>query len=102
MGDALVAAAQDAGIRVTLLDTCYLAGGFGAPLQGPQLRFGDGDAAGWASRASELHAAPHARVGAAIHSVRAVPAAELQTVAGWGARAAGPAAFPPVRAAGRE
>ena len=83
MGDALVAAAQDAGIRITLLDTCYLAGGIGAPLEGPQLRFGDGDAAGWASRASELQAAPHARVGAAIHSVRAVPVAALQTVADW-------------------
>jgi formiminoglutamate deiminase len=83
MGDALVAAAQDAGIRITLLDTCYLAGGIGTPLEGPQLRFGDGDAAGWASRASERHAAPHARVGAAIHSVRAVPAAALQTVADW-------------------
>jgi formiminoglutamate deiminase len=83
MGDALIAAARDAGIRITLLDTCYLAGGVGAPLQGPQLRFGDGDAAGWASRASELRAAPHARIGAAIHSVRAVPAAALPTVAAW-------------------
>jgi len=83
MGDALVVAAQDAGIRITLLDTCYLAGGFGAPLQGPQLRFGDGDAAGWASRACELRGAAHARVGAAIHSVRAVPATALETVAGW-------------------
>ena len=28
MGEALIAAAADAGIRITLLDTCYLAGGF--------------------------------------------------------------------------
>ncbi|GAA3302929.1 hypothetical protein GCM10020295_50150 [Streptomyces cinereospinus] len=29
MGEALVAAAADAGIRITLLDTCYLSSGFG-------------------------------------------------------------------------
>jgi len=83
MGDALVAAAQEAGIRITLLDTCYLAGGVGTPLQGPQLRFGDGDADGWVNRVSELRAAPHAKIGAAIHSVRAVPPAAIETVAGW-------------------
>ena len=32
MGDALIAAAREAGIRITLLDTCYLAGGIGEPL----------------------------------------------------------------------
>jgi formiminoglutamate deiminase len=83
MGEALLAAAQEAGIRITLLDTCYLAGGIGSPLQGPQLRFGDGDADGWASRASELRPAPHARIGAAIHSVRAVPPPAVRAVAGW-------------------
>ena len=82
-GEALLAAAGEAGIRITLLDTCYLTGGIGQELQGPQLRFGDGDAAGWAARASALRAAPSARVGAAIHSVRAVPAAQLKTVAAW-------------------
>jgi formiminoglutamate deiminase len=83
MGEALLAAAQAAGIRITLLDACYLTGGVGAPLQGPQLRFGDGDADGWASRASELRPAAHARIGAAIHSVRAVPPAAIQVLADW-------------------
>ena len=82
-GAALVQAAADAGIRITLLDTCYLAGGIGRPLVGVQLRFGDGDAAGWARRAEDLRGAEHARVGAAIHSVRAVPADQLATVASW-------------------
>ena len=45
MRAALRAAAADAGIRLTLLDTCYLAGGFDTPLEGPQLRFGDRDVA---------------------------------------------------------
>ena len=45
MRAALRAAAADAGIRLTVLDTCYLAGGFDTPLEGPQLRFGDRDVA---------------------------------------------------------
>jgi formiminoglutamate deiminase len=83
MGEALIAAARDAGIRITLLDACYLAGGVGQELQGPQLRFGDGDAAGWADRASAMNDGERARIGAAIHSVRAVPADQLRTVAEW-------------------
>ncbi|HYO36500.1 MAG TPA: formimidoylglutamate deiminase, partial [Geodermatophilus sp.] len=83
VGEALLAAADDAGIRITLLDTCYLSGGFGRALQGPQLRFGDVDAAAWADRASRLRSTARARIGAAVHSVRAVPADELGTVAAW-------------------
>ncbi|HEX7744410.1 MAG TPA: amidohydrolase family protein, partial [Micromonosporaceae bacterium] len=52
MSAALVEAAAQAGIRITLLDTCYLTATVdGAPLAGPQRRFGDGDAAAWAERA---------------------------------------------------
>ncbi len=83
VGEALLAAADDAGIRITLLDTCYLSGGFGRPLQGPQLRFGDGDATAWSARAARLRGTARARIGAAIHSVRAVPADQLGTVAAW-------------------
>jgi formiminoglutamate deiminase len=83
MGAALIEAAEQVGVRLTLLDTCYVAGGFGEPLHEPQLRFGDGDADGWAKRASALEDAPHARIGAAIHSVRAVPADQLGVVADW-------------------
>ena len=50
-------AARDAGLRIALLDTCYLAGGIGEPLAGVQQRFGDGDADGWAARADALRAA---------------------------------------------
>jgi formiminoglutamate deiminase len=99
MGHALVEAAADAGVRLTLLDTCYLAGGLGADghsaLEGPQLRFGDHDAATWALRVDDLRdhtdgGPAHLRVGAAIHSVRAVPRAELATVAGWARRGRDP------------
>ncbi|WP_327067232.1 formimidoylglutamate deiminase [Kitasatospora sp. NBC_01302] len=83
MGEALIEAAARAGIRITLLDTCYLSSGFGAELTKPQLRFGDGDALAWAERADALKPREHARIGAAIHSVRAVPAEQLSTVAHW-------------------
>ena len=83
MGTATVAAAADAGIRLTLLDVCYLAGGVGQPLVGPQLRFGDGDAQAWAVRVDGIKPTCGMRVGAAIHSVRAVPAAQLSPVVQW-------------------
>ncbi|GAA2130946.1 formimidoylglutamate deiminase [Kitasatospora kazusensis] len=83
MGHALIEAAERAGIRITLLDTCYLSSGFGAAVTEPQLRFSDGDAEAWAERVSALKPAGHARIGAAIHSVRAVPADQLGTVARW-------------------
>ncbi|WP_093800553.1 formimidoylglutamate deiminase [Streptomyces sp. Wb2n-11] len=83
MGEALIAAAAEAGIRITLLDTAYLASGFGTPPNRPQRRFSDGTADAWAERASLLKDRDHARIGAAIHSVRAVPAGQLATVAAW-------------------
>ncbi|MFI5890950.1 formimidoylglutamate deiminase [Actinoplanes sp. NPDC051513] len=83
MGHALIEAARDAGIRITLLDTLYLQSGVdGAPLEGVQRRFGDQDPQRWAERVADLVAAPHARIGAAIHSVRAVPAHHLGELAG--------------------
>jgi formiminoglutamate deiminase len=93
MGKALLAAAADAGIRLTLLDACYVSGGVGQDLKGPQLRFGDGDAASWADRVSALDGASHARIGAAIHSVRAVPADQLETVASWAGQRRSPLHF---------
>ncbi|TCB90116.1 formimidoylglutamate deiminase [Micromonospora zingiberis] len=88
MSAALVEAAAHAGIRLTLLDTCYLTASVdGKPLTGSQLRFGDGDASRWAERVDAFTPdGEHARLGAAIHSVRAVPAEQLATVAGWAHR----------------
>jgi formiminoglutamate deiminase len=90
MGEALIAAAGEAGIRITLLDTAYVSSGFGAPPDPHQSRFSDGDAQAWAVRASALKGSDHARIGAAIHSVRAVPAEQLATVAGWAAERKAP------------
>jgi formiminoglutamate deiminase len=85
MGEALIAAAREAGVRIALLDTCYLAAGFGRAPEGVQIRFSDGDAEAWASRVGAL-AQKHAGeddvvIGAAIHSVRAVPRDQLAIVA---------------------
>jgi formiminoglutamate deiminase len=78
MGHRLVAAAAEAGIRITLLDTLYLTSTVdGRPLAGPQVRFGDGDVDAWFGRFREIRVEPHARVAAAMHSVRAVPAGSL-------------------------
>ncbi|CAO0835500.1 5'-deoxyadenosine deaminase [Streptomyces microflavus] len=83
MGEALIAAAAEAGIRITLLDTAYLAAGFGEKPNRHQLRFSDTTADAWAERASLLKGDDHTLIGAAIHSVRAVPADQLATVAAW-------------------
>lgn len=86
MAVALAEAARDAGVRLTLLDTCYLAGGLDrhgyADLTGVQLRFGDRDEDAWADRVGLLAAQPPAGMllGVAAHSVRAVPAAALRRV----------------------
>jgi formiminoglutamate deiminase len=93
-GRLLVEAAAAAGLRITLLDACYLAAGFASggeplPLTGPQLRFGDGSAAAWAERLAEFGCdphgmvAPHARLGAAIHSVRAVGPDQMPEIIAW-------------------
>jgi formiminoglutamate deiminase len=92
MGGALVAAAAEAGVRLTLLDTCYLRAGFraGSPLTGAQVRFSDGDAERWIDRVEDLagRAGSGWRLGAAVHSVRAVDDRSMGVVAGW-ARARG-------------
>jgi formiminoglutamate deiminase len=72
MGRAVIEAAREAGIRITLLDTCYLHGGIGREPEGAQLRFSDGTADQWAERIDGLEPTGRARLGAAIHSVRAV------------------------------
>jgi len=83
MGRALIAAAADAGIRITLIDACYLHGGIGEPPVGPQTRFSDGSANAWAERVEALRDEESVRIGAAIHSVRTVDPGAAAIVAGW-------------------
>ena len=74
-GHAVIEAAREAGIRLTLLDTCYLQGGIEA--------FRDADADAWAGRVDALEDGDLLRIGAAIHSVRAVPPDAMRVVAEW-------------------
>ena len=84
MGEAVRHAARDAGLRLTLLDTCYLSGGLTTdghlPLSPDQRRFGDADADRWAARVRLLSDDATTRIGAAIHSVRAVPRDSIPVV----------------------
>jgi formiminoglutamate deiminase len=85
MGEAVIQAARDAGLRLTLLDTCYLAGGLSGdghvPLDEVQRRFTDGDVDRWATRVAALTPDATTRIGAAVHSVRAVPRDDLRAMA---------------------
>jgi formiminoglutamate deiminase len=86
MGEALAEAARRAGVRLTLIDICYLRAGLdGRPLAGAQVRFGDGGAGAWAERAGAFRERPGVRVAAGIHSVRAVDERAMATVAAWAA-----------------
>jgi formiminoglutamate deiminase len=84
MGIALIQAATEAGIRLTLLDACYLTGGLTAtghlPLDRVQIRFSDSDVEHWEARVGRLTDLAQVRIGAAVHSVRAVPADALSMI----------------------
>jgi formiminoglutamate deiminase len=89
MGEALMSAAAEAGIRITLLDTLYLHGGLtGAGYSEPEIaqrRFSDGTVGAWIERVAALGATDRRRIGAAIHSVRAVDPGAMGTIARWAA-----------------
>jgi formiminoglutamate deiminase len=84
LGQALIRAATQEGIRITLIDACYLRGGVdGRPLEGAQRSFSDGDAEAWVRRMDALEGGDGVRIGAAIHSVRAVDPPSMRVVAAW-------------------
>jgi formiminoglutamate deiminase len=95
LGMAVIAAARKTGIRLTLVDSCYLFGGVDRrPLAGVQRTFSDGDVDRWAERMDELEDEVHdgdgIRIGAAIHSVRAVDPESMRVVAAWARRRGAP------------
>jgi formiminoglutamate deiminase len=86
MAEAVISAAWEVGIRICLLDTCYLRAGFDDEEPGDaQRRFTHPNAETWAAGVTELAARyegnPAVVIGTAIHSVRAVDEASLATVA---------------------
>jgi len=85
----VIAAAEDVGIRIVLLNTCYAAGGIGRPLEPAQRRFATPDLdaflAETAALADRYRGNPLVTVGVAPHSVRAVPRAWLALLRRWAA-----------------
>jgi formimidoylglutamate deiminase len=82
MSQALITAARETGIRLTLLPVLYMTGGFdGRPLGARQKRFGH-DVDGYLRLFETLHAqsGDMLRVGCALHSLRAVPADAMRAV----------------------
>ncbi len=82
MERAILDAARDAGIRITLLDTLYLRGGLDAdgvvlPLDPVQRRFSDGSVTAWSARRESLPDSRTALIGAAVHSIRGVDPIDL-------------------------
>jgi formiminoglutamate deiminase len=71
--EVMMRAAEAAGIRMTLIDACYLHGGLP--------RFRDRDAKAWVERVTAVEPAPQIRMGAAIHSIRAVDKDSARLVA---------------------
>ena len=98
-------AAGDAGIRLTLLDTCYLAGGLTGdghlPLDAVQQRFCDGDVDAWAA-GSARPATGRRPCGSVPPSTRSAPCRRAPARPWWRPRRGPAAARAPVRAAGRE
>ena len=80
---AIIQAARDSGIRLTLLQTDYVTGGFSAPLTGGQIRFDSGAEQEFLDQldllGSELTGARES-LGMVCHSVRAVPLTRFQTM----------------------
>lgn len=84
MGEMLIGAARLQGIRITLIDACYLRGGLdGRALDEAQQSFSDGDVDRWVQRVDQLKDVDGVRIAAAIHSVRAVDPRSMRTVAAW-------------------
>ncbi len=82
MSDALIHAAREVGIRLTLLPVLYVSGGFdGRALSARQRRFGN-DVAGYLRLFEHLWRQQDdgLRVGCALHSLRAVPEAAMREV----------------------
>jgi len=68
LDQAVVEAAREAGIRLVLLDVCYMTGDVGKPLEGAQGRFASRSVDEFLESAKRIEA-----LGLVAHSIRAVP-----------------------------
>lgn len=84
MSKAVAAAAEEVGIRITVLETLYLHGGLDAdgysPLAPSQRRFSDGSADRFLVRTAGLSDNGLTKFGKAIHSIRAVDPDSIEQI----------------------
>ena len=80
LDEALVLAADRAGIRLKALDVCYLTGDVGQPLDLNQRRFGSASVEAFVDSAHALQSrlSPTGSLGLVAHSIRAVPPEALE------------------------
>jgi formimidoylglutamate deiminase len=78
----VIAAAQSVGIRIVLLRSAYMRSGYDLPPDPGQIRFFE-SATQFIENMEALAAATNVPVGAAPHSLRAVPLRELKEIAAW-------------------
>ncbi|MGN6381274.1 MAG: formimidoylglutamate deiminase [Dyella sp.] len=93
MSLALIEAAKEAGIALTLLPVLYMTGGFdGRALNERQRRFGHAEVSDYVRllEALRAHESPDLRVGIALHSLRAVPEVAMRSLLATGAAQIGP------------
>jgi formiminoglutamate deiminase len=87
MSDAVVRAAREAGLRITLLRVLYQRGGYEKPAEGAQLRYCDEDIESAFEDVQSLRERfatdSYVRVGLAAHSVRAVSADWIKEAAAF-------------------
>jgi formimidoylglutamate deiminase len=87
LGKQVIAAARSVGIRIVLLRTAYLRSGYELPRDPGQIRFFE-PASTFLENVSALTsfyaaASSEVRIGAAPHSIRAVPLSDLKEIAAW-------------------
>lgn len=87
LADAVIRAATDVGIRICLIRTAYLRGGYQQPLDSAQHRFADPDVDAVLRDVDQLRqryrADPLVTIGVAAHSIRAVPIEGVATIAAY-------------------
>jgi formimidoylglutamate deiminase len=89
--EAVLAAAQNVGIRIVLINTAYATGGVTLPLRPEQRRFNTPDLADFLSNCDRLRtlvaAMPNATMAIAPHSIRAVSREWLKPIHDWAEQA---------------
>lgn len=89
LADAVIAAAKDVGIRICLIRTAYMRGGYQQEMTAAQRRFSDPTLEPILADVEALQSAyahdPLVSVGLAAHSIRTVPIAANRELAAWAA-----------------